>query len=265
MSEPNLISQYELNMSTISVLIGFTDDHQIYTKMGFVKKTVPLSSLSSVTIKKAPLQSKLQYEIKMLKPNGKEQFFQTIHIDPADAYGISFIEELKLRLPDTCKWVEKLGKIQVKEDIDGKKKYNLQILWFMKAKLFAGKGRVLQIIMNYGMLTFITAGFSLPLLIYVIVGGCHRVTTDLHGIKIKKLFSAFFVWEDVTKIEVTKYNIIITNFGATADRIFLMKFHLTSRNGKKIKFIIRSLEGKQFIQDMIGRKKMDSVYEGMFL
>ena len=173
----NLISQYEFNIGGVTVTIGFTDDNQIYSKMGFFKKLVPLASIISVTIKKAPLESKLQYDIKMLKPNGKEQFFQRIQLDSADTNGIKFVDELRSKLPNTCKWIEKLDKIQVKEDIDGKKKYNLQILWFLKAKLFAGKGRIFQIIMNYGMFVICTLGLSLPLLIYVIAGGCHRVTT----------------------------------------------------------------------------------------
>ena len=87
MSTITLASQYEFNTGGAVITMGFTHDNQLFTQMMFVKKTAPIASISSVTLKKAPLSSKLQYDIKIKKSNGKEQFFQSVQMDAADPQG----------------------------------------------------------------------------------------------------------------------------------------------------------------------------------
>jgi hypothetical protein len=64
---------------------------------------------------------------------------------------------------------------------------------------------------------------------------------------------------------VQTYNIIVTQYGALADSNFLLVFNLHSKNGLKRKFIIRSLEGKQFVKEMIERKKISEETASMFI
>lgn len=266
MGEINLISKYEFNMGAGITEIGFTDDNQLFSKIMFVKKTAPLNTISSVTIKKGALTQKLQYDIKIRKENGKEQLFQIIQIDSADANGVKFVNELRAKVSTACIWTDKMEEkaIDVKNTMTSRT-YDLQIMWFIKGKLMAGYGRGLQIIMSYGLFTLVCLGLPLPLLIYVIVGGCHRVTTDTNGIKIKKLKANYFSWDEVDHIDVHTYNIIVTQYGTLADSNFLLVFKLFAKNGTKTEFIIRSLEGKQFVKEMIERKKMSEEAGKMFI
>lgn len=262
----NLVSKYEFNMGAGITEIGFTDDDQLFSKIMFVKKTTPLNSISSVTIKKGALTQKLQYDIKFRKDNGKEQLFQILQIDSADAQGVKFVNELKSKVSSNCLWTDKLeDKFGAVKNIMTTRTYDLQILWFIKGKIMAGYGRGFQIMMSYGMLTLITIGLTLPLLIYVLAAKCHRVTTDNNGINIKKLGSKYFSWNDVDHIDVHTFNIIVTQYGALADSNFLLVFNLHSKNGEKVEFIIRSLEGKQFVKEMIQRKKMSEEIANMFI
>jgi hypothetical protein len=265
MSEPQLQSQYEFNMSGALITLGFTTDNQIYTRMMMIKKTAPLDSLSSVTIKKGVMTSKLQYDIRIRKKD-KEQIFQVVQIDSADEQGIRFVNDLKARMPASCVWNDKMEAktIDVK-DSSASRTYDLQTMWFIKGKMFAGYGRTFQIIMSYGLLTFCTIGIAVPLLIYVFAAGCHRVNTDENGISVKKLGKNYFSWEDVERIEATKYNVIVTNYGQEVGSSFLLRFNLLAKSGKKCEFLIRSLEGKNFVKEMIERKKMTADAASMFI
>ena len=266
MAEYNLISKYEFNMGSGITEIGFTDDDQLFTKILFAKKVAPLTTISSVTIKKGALTQKLQYDIKIIKEDGKEQLFQILQIDSVDPQGVKFVNELKSKIPASCLWIDKFEAkaLDVKNSMSSRT-YDLQIMWFIKGKLMAGYGRGLQIFMNYGLLTLCCLGLTLPLLVYVIATGCHRVKTDDNGIKIKKLFSKYFAWQDVDHIDVHTYKIIVTQYGALADSNILLVFKLHSKNGSKRKFIIRSLEGKQFVNEMIERKKISEETASMFI
>ncbi len=265
MSDIQLQSQYDFNMSGAQITLGFTTDNQIYTRMMMVKKTAPLDSLSSITIKKGVMTSKLQYDIRIRK-NDKEQIFQIVQIDSADEQGIRFVNDLKARMPASCVWNDKMEAkaIDVK-DSSAIRVYDLQTMWFIKGKVFAGYGRAFQIIMSYGMLAICTIGLTLPLLIYVFAAGCHRIKTDENGISIKKLGTRYFRWEDVDSIGVNKYNVIVTNYGQQTDSSFLMRFNLLAKDGKKSEFLIRSLEGKNFVKEMIERKKMQADAASLFL
>lgn len=266
MAEYNLISKYEFNMGSGITEIGFTDDDQLFTKIMFAKKVAPLTTISSVTIKKGALTQKLQYDIKIIKENGKEQLFQILQIDSFDPQGVKFVNELKSKIPASCLWIDKFEAktLDVKNSMSSRT-YDLQIMWFIKGKLMAGYGRGIQIFMNYGLFTLICLGLPLPLLVYVIAAGCHRVKTDDNGIKIKKLFSKYFAWQDVDHIDVHTYKIIVTQYGALADSNILLVFKLHSKNGSKRKFTIRSLEGKQFVKEMIERKKISEETASRFI
>jgi hypothetical protein len=265
MSDIQLQSQYDFNMSGAVVTLGFTTDNQIFTKMMMVKKTAPVDSLSSVTIKKGLMTSKLQYDIRIRKGE-KEQIFQIVQIDSADELGIRFVNDLKARMPASCKWNDTMEAQSVDvKDAGTSRFYDLQTMWFIKGKTMAGNGRTLQLIMSYGMLTLCTLGLTLPLLIYVFAAGCHRVKTDGNGITVKKLGAAYFNWDDVERIDASKYTITVTNYGQTVDRSFLLRFNLISKSGKKSEFLIRSLEGKNFVNEMIERKKLSPEASAMFL
>lgn len=265
MNENELLSKYDFNMSGAVVTLGFTADNQIYTKMMLVKKTAPLADVTSVVIKKGAMTSKLQYDIRVRKKD-KDQLFQIVQIDSADEQGIRFVNELKSKVPATCTWTDKLeAKAVDVKDTSAKRTYDLQTMWFIKGKLFAGYGRTMQIIMSYGMLTLITIGLALPLLIYVFAAGCHRVITGESGISIKKLGASFYSWEEVDRIEVSKYNVVVTNYGQTVDSSFLLRFTLFPKTGKSREFLIRSLEGKTFVKEMIERKKLSEEAAKLFI
>jgi hypothetical protein len=256
MSEIELKSKYEFNMGGGVITLGFTNDDQIYSKMMMVKKTAPISSISGVIVKKGMMTSKLQYDIRVLKKE-KDSLFQIIQVDAADEQGQRFAAELKSLLPKSATWTDKLEEKAVDtKDTSADRTYNMQVMWFIKGKTLAGQGWALQMIMSYGMLTLCTIGLALPLTLYAFMAGCHRVKTNAVGINIKKLTGSFFQWEEVDNIEVSKYHITITNYGAQVDSVFLLNFRLNAKNGKKKDFIIRSLEGKNFIKEMIERGKM---------
>ncbi|MFL5751819.1 MAG: hypothetical protein ACJ76F_00310 [Bacteroidia bacterium] len=266
MADITLASKYEFNMGSATIEMGFTTDEQLFTKMMFVKKVTPLTTISSVNIKKGALTSKIQYDIKTRKDNGKEQIFQIVQIDSADEQGIRFINELRCKIPMGCIWNDKLeAQVSYPEGKSASRVYDLQIMWFIKGKTLAGSGRGLQIMMNYGMLTLVGLLLPLPLLVYVIAAGCHRVSTDANGILVKKLGGKYFPWEEVERVDVHKYNIIVTQYGAVAESTFLLVFNLIGKNGTKTEFIIRSLEGKHFVKEMIERKKMPEEMSKLFI
>lgn len=258
MAEYNLISTYQFDATSM----GFTDDKQLYTKILFIKKAVPLSDISSITLKEAPLSDKLQMNIKINK-NGKEVAFQMVQFDRTSDQGRLFLEELKLKVPSSFIWNNKLEAAEPSEiNVSGKHTYPLQLWWF-KTKSLAGMSRGAQIAVNYG--TFCVILLPIPLLIYVLAAGCHRITTDDNGITIKKLFGSFFAWDDVSSIEVTRYNINITSYGIKTREAFLLSCKLISKNGKNKDFIIRTKEGKGFVKEMVERKKMSPEIEKIFI
>ena len=260
MSEITLTNTYQFD----AVTMGFTDDKQLYTKVMFVKKTAPLESVSNIVMKEAPLSDKLQMNIKTSK-NGKESMFQVIMFDRTDEQGKQFVEELKAKVPAFV-WNNKVEAKEAAEEAtqtaSGKHTYPLQ-LWNFMTKTLAGMPRGVQIGVNYGVWCFLI--IPIPLLIYALVAGCHRITTTDEGITIKKFFGSFFTWDNVNRIEVIRYNIIITNYGVKSNEAFMLQCTLVSTDGKQKKFIIRTKEGKQFVHEMVGRKKMSAEVEKLFI
>lgn len=262
MADYTLISDYEFEYGGAQVIMGFTIDKQLYTKMVFVKKAVPLQEVSSVVIKKAFASTNLQCTIKSTS-NGKEKTFQTIQFDITDEKGKRFLDELKAAVSVGCKWndtMENFGE-DVK-DTSAERIYPVQF-WFWFSKTLAGMSRGVQIGVNYG--TFCLLILPIPLLIYVLAAGCYRVTTNANGIKIKKFFGSYFTWEEVDHFNITKYNITITDYGAKTGEAFLLIFELVAKNGKKKKFMIRTLEGKQFVNEMVERGKLSKEMSEMFI
>jgi len=262
MGDITLISEYEFLMGGASVMMGFTNDKQLYTKIMFVKKTVPLEDVTSVVIKKAFASTMLQCTLKA-SIKGKERTFQTIQFDISDAKGKEFLEELKPKVSVGCKWEDRMeGHGEDVKDSSAKRVYPVQF-WFFFSKTLAGMSRGVQIGVNYG--TFCLLILPVPLLIYVLAAGCYRVTTDENGIRIKKFFGSYFSWDEVERFDVTKYHITITNYGATAGEAFILILTLITKTGKKKTFMIRTLEGKQFVNEMIERGKMDAAVGEMFV
>lgn len=242
--------------------MAFTNDKQLYSKIMFVKKTTPLELISSVVIKKAFGTTKLQCNIKV-SSNGKEKFWQVVQFDISDEQAKRFLEELKSKVSVGCVWSDKMEeKAADLKDTSATRTYPLQF-WFFMTKTLAGMSRGIQIGVNYG--TYCLLLIPIPLLIYVLAAGCHRATTNENGILIKKLFGSFFAWDDVERIDVTKYEITITNYGAKTGDAFLLICTLIAKSGKKKEFMIRTLEGKQFVNEMIERKKMNSEIGKMFI
>lgn len=262
MSDITLISEYEFSMGGASVMMGFTDDKQLYTKIMFVKKTVPLDDVCGVYIKKAFASTMLQCTVKFSK-NGKEKSFQVIQFDISDAKGKEFLEELKSKVSVGCKWEDKMEDFgEDVKDTSATRVYPLQF-WNFMTKTLAGMSRGVQIGVNYG--TFCLLILPIPLLIYVLAAGCYRATTDEKGIRVKKFFGSYFLWEDVERFDVTKYHITITNYGSTAGEAFILILTLITKSGKKKTFMIRTLEGKQFVNEMIERGKMSEEIGKMFI
>jgi hypothetical protein len=262
MSEYVLTSEYEFDMSGAAIHMGFTNDQQLYSKVMFVKKAVPLQELSSVVIKKAFGMPQLQCNIYCNK-NGKEKTFQIVQFDISSENGKKFLEELKSKISVGCKWTDKMEDAGTDvKDHSAKRVYPLQF-WTGMTKTLAGMGRGVQIGVNYG--TFCLLILPIPLLIYVLAAGCYRATTDEKGIKVKKLFGSFYSWDDVDHIDVTQYHITITNYGAKAGDAFILILDLATKNGKKKKFMIRTLEGKTFVNEMIERGKMDPRVAELFI
>ncbi|HSY76586.1 MAG TPA: hypothetical protein VK890_07005 [Bacteroidia bacterium] len=258
MGEINLTSSYQFD----AITMGFTDDKQLYTKVLFVKKTVPLNDVSSIILKEAALSDKLQLNIKINK-NGKESLFQVVQFDRTDDNGKKFLEELKLKVPSPLVWTNKTEDAEVAtQGIGGKRTYPIQF-WMFITKTMAGMSRGMQITMNYGLFCLLI--IPIPLFIYVIAAGCYRITTTDDGITIKKLFGSFFSWNDVDRIEVVRYNIVITSYGVKSNEAFLLACTLYSSGGKTKKFIIRTKEGKAFVHDMVERKKMSAEVEKIFI
>lgn len=139
--------------------------------------------------------------------------------------------------------------------------------WFFMTKTMAGKSRGLQIAMNYGVFGIALCFLIVPLFlfIYVLAAGCYRVTTNSAGIVIKKFTGNFFSWDDVDNIDFTKYHITITNYGAAVDEASILIFTLKSKQGKSVTFKMRSFEAKNFIAELVQRKKMPEEMLEMFI
>ncbi len=258
MAEPILTSSYKFETTTA----GFTANNELYTKILFVKKTIPLSDISSIVLKESSINDKLQLRIKINK-NGKERLILVVQFDRTSDEGKLFLEELKKKVPSQFVWENKIEEEEpVSLSTSGKHTYPLQFWWF-RTKSLAGNSRGVQIFVNYG--TFCVLVFPIPLLIYVIAAGCHQITTTNEGITIKKLFGSFYSWDDISSIEVTRYNINITSYGIKTREAFLLSCELISKQGKNKKFIIRTKEGKSFVKEMVARKKMSPEIEKIFI
>ena len=183
-----LISEYEFNMAGAPVMMGFTVDQQLYTKIMFVKRTAPLEEISSVVIKKAFGTADLQCTIKN-SSKGKEKTFQTINFDISDEKGKLFLEELKSKVSVGCKWLDKMEDFgEDVKDTSATRVYPLQF-WNFITKSLAGMSRGVQIGVGYG--TYCLLVLPIPLLIYVLAAGGYRATTDAKGIRIKHFFGSF--------------------------------------------------------------------------
>jgi hypothetical protein len=262
MEAPSLISKYDFGMAQ-GGLIGFTAQNEIYSEMMFSKKLSPLSAITEVKLKKAAISPKIYISIKY-RDNGKEKTFQNVYSDSADEKGIQFVKELQSKLSKATPWKDERKIYQDFTDLSAARSYDLQIMFFLKSKGFAGSGRTMQIIMNYFMLCIATLFITTPLLLYVILAGCHKVRTDGNGIMIKKLLAASVSWEDVTNVEAQKY--LITKTGQGTDEVVtLINLFVNSKDGKKHKFTIRSYEAKAFMNEMIARKKAATEYADWFI
>jgi hypothetical protein len=261
MDTPILTSKYEFGFSGGGT-IGFTGQNEIYSEMMFSKKIAPISSIKEVKLKKAAISPKICITIKY-DDKGKEKVFQNIYADSSDEKGIYFVKELKSKLQTGTPWKDERDIYKDFTDLSMTRKYDLQIMFFLKSKGFAGSGRTMQIIMNYFMLCITTLFLTTPLLIYVIAAGCHQVRTDGDKISVKKLLGKIISWEDVVNVELQKY--LITKRGSGPDEIVtLINFFLNTKDGKKHQFTIRSYEAKAFTEEMIARKKCPAEYAGWF-
>ncbi len=262
MADVTLISDYEFEVGGAQVIMGFTLDKQLYTKIMIAKKVVPLAEVSSVVIKKAFGTPLMQCTIKS-STNGKERTFQTIQFDITDEKGKRFLDELKAAVSVGCKWTDTMENFgEDVKDKSAERIYPVQF-WFWFSKTLAGMSRGVQIGVNYG--TFCLLILPIPLLIYVLAAGCYRVTTNGNGIKIKKFFGSYFNWDDVDHFNITQYHITITDYGAKTGDAFLLIFELVAKNGKKKKFMIRTLEGKQFVNEMVERGKLSKEMSELFI
>lgn len=262
MAELQLISRYDFSIGAAHITMGFTDDRQLYTKVMFAKKTVPVEEVTSVVIKKAFASTKLQCTIRASQ-KGKDRLFQQVQFDVSDTQGKQFLEELKSKVSVGCKWEDRMEDFgEDVKDTSATRTYPVQF-WFFFSKTLAGMSRGVQIGVNYGTLCLLI--LPIPVFIYVLAAGCYRVTTDANGIKIKKFFGSYFSWDDVDHFEITKYHITVTNYGAKVDDAFLLIFNLVSKSGKTKKFMIRTFEGKQFVNEMIERGKVDKEMGEMFV
>ncbi|MFL5730549.1 MAG: hypothetical protein ACJ75J_13770 [Cytophagaceae bacterium] len=262
MDAPALISKYDFGMAQ-GGLIGFTAQNEIYSEIMFSKKLSPVSGITEVRLKKAAMSPKICIDMKY-NDNGKEKMFQSVYADSADEKGVQFVKELRSKLSSTTPWKDERKIYQDFLDLSEPRVYDLQIMFFLKSKGFAGSGRTMQIIMNYFMLCITTLFITTPLLIYVIAAKCHQVRTDGDGISIKKLLATVISWEDVTSVEPQKYVITKTGQGAY-EEVTLINFFVNSKDGKKHKFTIRSYEAKAFMNEIIARKKAPAEYAGWFL
>jgi hypothetical protein len=262
MSTVQLLSQYSFNMGAGEVTLGFTADHQLYSKILFVKKTAPLESVTKVEIKKAFGSPLMQCSIKT-GTTVKEKLFQMVHFDIADTQGKQFLEELKAKIPSHALWTDRHEENAADvKDSASTRVYPLQF-WTGMTKSLAGMSRGVQIGVNYG--TYCLLVIPIPLLIYVLASGCHRVTTTASGILVKRLGGKFYSWDEVLRIDVIKYHIMITQNGLHTGDAFLLQCTLVTRTGNSRPFYIRTLEGKQFVNEMVERKKMIPEMKDMFV
>ncbi|MBI3510981.1 MAG: hypothetical protein HY064_09985 [Bacteroidetes bacterium] len=279
-----LISQYNFSgTSTIPVVMGFTSDDQLFART-LRERFVPLKNISSITLRKCRMTSrletdKLRLDIKTLNGAGENKF-QSLRFDITDEEAKLFLRELKKKIPSTCIIDNQMQAREIDlADITARRSYPLQSWWFMTKAVLVGHSRTSQILFNNMTILifllvfasvfagnfFIGLGVTALFATYLLLT-YHKITTDENFIRIKKnLLRKSYRWEDVAKIDIHRYTITVTRYGSAVRKSHLLDCTLIATNGKKKNFLMRTLEGKQFVREMVMRKKTPAFVEDLFI